>query len=135
MLFRSDTRKKLEPTGEVGIFVGYTETPHNYRVYFPNSQMTVVQWDIKFKEEKTMKFSLERELDLHVEEEILVPKDESLDVDQPQEEVHEVEESNHAETNIKNGRRHTTEAERLKLDVTHNVGVPTSQCRQRQSPN
>ena len=30
-----------------------------------------------------MKLSLERELDLHVEEEILVPKDEPLDVDQP----------------------------------------------------
>ena len=27
-----DTRKKLEPTAEVGIFVGYTKTPHNYRV-------------------------------------------------------------------------------------------------------
>ena len=31
-----DARKKLEPTIEVGIFVGYTETPHNYRVYLPN---------------------------------------------------------------------------------------------------
>ena len=35
-------RKKLEPTAEVGIFVGYTETPHNYRVYFPNSRRTMV---------------------------------------------------------------------------------------------
>ena len=32
-----DARKKLELTAEVGIFVGYTETPHNYRVYFPNN--------------------------------------------------------------------------------------------------
>ena len=37
-----DARKKLEPTAEVGIFLGYTETPHNYRVYFPNSRMTVM---------------------------------------------------------------------------------------------
>ena len=37
-----DARKKLEPTKEVVIFVGYTETPHNYHVYFPNSRMTVV---------------------------------------------------------------------------------------------
>ena len=37
-----DARKKLEPTVEVGIFVGYTKTPHNYRVYFPDSRMTVV---------------------------------------------------------------------------------------------
>ena len=41
-----DARKKLEPTAEVGIFVGYTETPQNYRVYFPDSQMTVMRWDI-----------------------------------------------------------------------------------------
>ena len=44
-----DARKKLDSTTEVGIFVGYTETPHNYRVYFPNSQMDVVRRDIKFK--------------------------------------------------------------------------------------
>jgi hypothetical protein len=37
-----DARKKLEPNVEVGIFVGYTETPHNYRVYFLNSKMTVM---------------------------------------------------------------------------------------------
>ena len=78
-----NARKKLEPTTEVGIFVGYTGTPHNYRVYFPNNRMTVVRWDIKLNEEKAMKFSLERELHLHAKEELLVPKDESLDVDQP----------------------------------------------------
>jgi hypothetical protein len=37
------SRKKLEPTAVVGIFVGYTETPHNYRVYFLNSKMTVMR--------------------------------------------------------------------------------------------
>ena len=37
-----DARKKLEPTAEIGIFVGYIETLHNYLVYFPNSQMTGV---------------------------------------------------------------------------------------------
>ena len=35
-----------------------------------------------------MWLSLEREMDLHAEEELLVPKDESLDVDQPHEEGH-----------------------------------------------
>ena len=49
-----DARKNLEPTVEIGIFLGYTETPHNYRVYFPNSRMIVVRRDIKFDEEKTM---------------------------------------------------------------------------------
>ena len=78
-----------------------------------------------------MKLSLERELHLHAEEELLVPKDEPLDVDQPQEEIHGVEESTCAEPNIRQGRKQTTEAERLNLDVAQNVGVPTSQCRQR----
>ena len=103
-----DARKKLEPTAEVGIFVGYIETPHNYRVYFIDSWMTVVQQDIKFNEVKAMKLSLERELHLRVEEELLVPKDEPLDVDQPQEKIHGVEESTHAEPNIRIGRKCTT---------------------------
>ena len=38
-----DAKKKLELTTEVGIFVGYTETPHNYHVFFTNSIMTVVR--------------------------------------------------------------------------------------------
>ena len=38
----NDARKKLEPTAEVGIFFGYTETPHNYCVYFLDSRKTVV---------------------------------------------------------------------------------------------
>ena len=37
-----DAKKKLESTTKVGIFVGYTKTPHNYRVYFPNSRMTIM---------------------------------------------------------------------------------------------
>ena len=43
--------------------------------------MTMVRQDIKFNEVKAMKLSLERELHLHAEEELLVPKDEPLDVD------------------------------------------------------
>ena len=71
-----DARKKLEPTTEVGIFLGYTETPHNYRVYFPENRMIVVRQDIKFNEVKAMKLSLERELHLHAEEELFFRKDE-----------------------------------------------------------
>jgi len=48
MHMTKDARKKLEPTIEVGIFLGYTNTPHNYHVYLPNSGKTVVQRDIKF---------------------------------------------------------------------------------------
>jgi hypothetical protein len=121
-----DSRKKLEPIAEVGISMGYTETPHNCHVYFLNSKMTTMQRDIKFDEGKSMQLSLERELDLHAEEELLVPKDESQDVDQPHEQVHGVEETTQSDPSIRNGRKCTIEADRLRLDVTQNVGAPTS---------
>ena len=81
-------------------------------MYFPNSRKTVVRQDIKFHEEKAMKCSLEREPHLHADEELLVPKDEPQDVDQPQEEFHGVEETTHAAPTIR-GRKHTTKVERL----------------------
>ena len=76
-----EARKKFKPTAKIGIFVGYTDTPHNYWVYLPNNIMTVVRRDIKFDEEKGMWLSLERELYLHVDEELLVPKNEPQDVE------------------------------------------------------
>ena len=51
-------------------------------MYFPDSGKTVVRRDIKFQEEKAMKCLLERELHLHADEELLVPKDEFQDMDQ-----------------------------------------------------
>ena len=83
-----DARKKIEPTTEIGIFVGYIDTPHNYRVYFPNMRMTIVIRDIKFDEEKAMRLSREREMDLHAHEELLVPKNQPQYVEQPHAEDH-----------------------------------------------
>ena len=57
-----------------------------------------------------MKCLLEREPHLHADEELLVPKDELHVVDQPQEEVHGVEETTLAAPSIR-GWKHTTEAE------------------------
>ena len=76
-----ESKKKLEPTGEIGIFFGYTNTPHKYWVYFPNNKMIFVRLDIKFDEEKTLQLSLEREIDLHADDDLLVPKDELKDVE------------------------------------------------------
>ena len=56
--------------------MGYTDTPHNYQVYLPTSRRTVVHKDLKFDEQKAMRVSLERELQLHAVEELLVPKEE-----------------------------------------------------------
>ena len=76
-------------------------------MYFPESRKTIVRRDIKFHEEKAMKLSLEGEIHLHADEELLVPKHEPQDVDQPQGEVHGVEETTHASPNIR-GRKRTT---------------------------
>ena len=54
--------------------MGYIDTPHNYQVYMPTCRMRVVRRDIRFDEDKSMKVSLERELELHADEEILAPK-------------------------------------------------------------
>jgi len=79
-----DVQKKLEPTAELGILVGYTDTPHNSRVYLPTSQRTVVRRDLKFDEQKAMRVSLEREIQLQVMEELLVPKEEEPQTDAKQ---------------------------------------------------
>jgi len=49
-----DTQKNIELTIELGIFVGYTNTPHNYQVYLSTSRMIVVCRDVRFDEEKAM---------------------------------------------------------------------------------
>ena len=55
-------------------------------------------------------------------------------MDQPYEEVHGVKETTHAVPTIR-GWKCTTEAERLAQDAEKVVGAPTSQRRQRQSPD
>ena len=80
-----DARKKVELTSELGIFVGYSDTPHNYQVCLLTNRMTVVLRDFKFDELKAMRFSLERELELQADEELLDPKVEEphIDVEKP----------------------------------------------------
>jgi len=55
-------------------------------------------------------------------------------MDQPQDEVHGVEETTHAAPIIR-GQMHMTEVERLAQDAEKVVGPPTAQRRQRQSPD
>lgn len=74
-----DARKKIEPTVELAIFEGYTDTPHNYQVYLPSQRMKIVCRDVNFDEENDVRCSLERELQLHVDEDLLTPKEEPLD--------------------------------------------------------
>ena len=79
-----DAWKKLEPKAELGIFVGYFDTPRNYWVYLPTNRMPLVCRDVNLDEENAMRCSLERELHLHVVKELLAPKKESqFDVENP----------------------------------------------------
>jgi transposase InsO family protein len=56
-----ELRKKMEPTAEKGIFVGYSETSKAYRIYIPALKRVVVRRDVKFEEQKA--FERSRELD------------------------------------------------------------------------
>ena len=130
-----DAWKKLEPTVELGILVGYTNTPYNYWVYLPTSRRTTVRRDLKLDEKKAMQVSLEKELQLQAMEELLVPKEEEpqTNVEQLHAEVPGVETYNQANSS-RDGWKCTREADRVLEDVTENVGAPSSQRRQRRSP-
>jgi transposase InsO family protein len=56
-----ELRKKMEPTAEKGIFVGYSEISKAYRIYIPALKRVVVRRDVKFEEQKA--FERSRELD------------------------------------------------------------------------
>ena len=77
--------------------------------------------------------SLERELELHVVEELLNPKEEPRDVEQPQVEEQRVVETTHAKPSTRYGRKCARHANIFSIDARDNVGAPTSQCRQRRS--
>lgn len=56
-------------------------------------------------------------------------------MEQPQTKDHGVEKTTHADPSTRNGRKRTREDDRLMLDVTENVGAPTSLRKQKRSPN
>eukprot|EP00253_Pinus_taeda_P026118 PITA_26118 len=97
-----DAQKKLDPTAELGILVGYTDTPHNYRVFLPASQRTVEE-------------------------------EPQTNAEQPHAEDPGVETSTHEESS-KDRQKCSREAHRLVMDARHNVGQPSSQHKQRRSP-
>jgi hypothetical protein len=54
-----EKRKKLDPITEKGILVGYLEVSKAYRIYIPALRRVVVRRDVRFKEDKAFKRSLE----------------------------------------------------------------------------
>jgi len=95
----------------------------------------MVRRDLNFDELKAIRFSLERELQLQVVEELLIPKEEEpqTNAEQPHTEVPGVEASTQAESS-RDGWKCTREVDILLEDVRENVGAPLSLGRQRRSP-
>ena len=62
----ADTRKKLDPSGEKGLLVGYSEISKAYRVYIPARRRIIVRRDVQFDEDR----ALRRSLDLPAEQQL-----------------------------------------------------------------
>jgi hypothetical protein len=62
-----DKRNKLEPSGKMGIFVGYSDSSKAYRIYIPNQHKIEVRSDVTFNERMAFRKSIEETIE---EEEI-----------------------------------------------------------------
>ena len=54
-----DTRKKLDPSGEKGLLVGYSEISKAYRVYISARRRIIVSRDVQFDEDRALRRSLD----------------------------------------------------------------------------
>jgi hypothetical protein len=54
-----DKRNKLEPSGKMGIFVGYINSSKAYRIYIPEQHKIEVRRDVTFNENMAFKKSIE----------------------------------------------------------------------------
>ena len=52
-----EKRKNLDQTTEKGYLVGYNENVKAYRIYIPENRKIIVQWDVKFMEERAFRRS------------------------------------------------------------------------------
>ena len=55
-----EKRKKLDPSGKKGIFVGYSKSSKAYRIYFPGYKKIDISRDVTFDEDTAYKKSRER---------------------------------------------------------------------------
>ena len=55
----ADNRKKLDPSGEKGLLVGYNEISKAYRVYIPACRGIIVSRDVQFDEGRALHISLD----------------------------------------------------------------------------
>ena len=52
-----EKRSKLDPSGKKGIFVGYSESSKDYRIYFPGFKNIDISRDVTFDEGSAYKKS------------------------------------------------------------------------------
>ena len=50
----ADNRKKLDPSGDKGLLVGYSEISKAYRVYIPAHRRIIVSRDVQFDEGRAL---------------------------------------------------------------------------------
>ena len=62
----ADNRKRLDPYGEKGLLVGYSDISKEYRVYFPARRRIIVSRDVQFDEDR----ALWRSMDLPLEKQL-----------------------------------------------------------------
>ena len=48
-----DKKTKLDPSGKKGIFIGYSDTSKDYRIYFPRLKKIDISRDVTFNEDST----------------------------------------------------------------------------------
>jgi hypothetical protein len=82
-----DKRKKLEPSGKRGVFVGYSESSKAYKIYVPGQQKIEISRDVTFDEKIAFKKSIDESIESNKEEEHEDTKEESTcSPEQPNEE-------------------------------------------------
>ena len=59
----ADTRNNLNPSGEKGLLVGYSETSKEYRVYIPARKRIIVSKDVRFDEDMVLRRSMDLSVD------------------------------------------------------------------------
>jgi hypothetical protein len=69
-----DKRKKLEPSGKKGIFVGYSESSKAYRIYVPSQQKVETSRDVTFNENTTFNRSRQSHSDEVHDEDHVAPR-------------------------------------------------------------
>ena len=71
-----DNRKKLDPYGEKGLLVGYSEISKAYRVYIPSRRRIIVSRDVQFDEDRALRRSLDLPTEQHLAQESRVKLEE-----------------------------------------------------------